>query len=187
VTDPFADASSIAALAAGDAGEAAAVVTAMMRAYCRQTISLVDDDDAFLIGTRSHRLLLPQTARRRGHRRRARRSAHHRLPVNPRRRALARLRMGRTRQRDRGHLHARLRDDPRRPCASLPDRVAPSARQHRRARTARARRRRNGRGDVRRAVRRHDRRTDRAQRLSATSLVLIVRARFTGLGGTVRS
>lgn len=35
-------------------------VSAMIRAYCRQTISLVTDDDVFLVGTPSRRLLLPE-------------------------------------------------------------------------------------------------------------------------------
>jgi hypothetical protein len=67
VSDPFATGQQVADLLGSSndafiarAAEAAAVVTATMRAYCRQTISLVEDDTAFLIGTAARRLLIPE-------------------------------------------------------------------------------------------------------------------------------
>jgi hypothetical protein len=68
VSDPFATAQQVAALlgAGGSAtllaraGEAVQVVSATMRAYMRQTISLVEDDTVTLAGTRGRKLIIPE-------------------------------------------------------------------------------------------------------------------------------
>jgi hypothetical protein len=54
----FATPADVAALASGDAQAALDVVTALMRAYTRQTLTAVADDAVILAGTQSRRLLL---------------------------------------------------------------------------------------------------------------------------------
>jgi hypothetical protein len=54
----FASPADVAALASGDAQAALDVVTALMRAYTRQTLTLVADDAVILAGTSSRRLFL---------------------------------------------------------------------------------------------------------------------------------
>jgi hypothetical protein len=54
----FASPTDVAALASGDHQAALDVVTALMRSYCRQTLTAVADDAVILAGTQSRRLFL---------------------------------------------------------------------------------------------------------------------------------